>query len=214
MSAAEVDDIVDNTIRELVKAKLAQIGSTPDKVFADPGNHPYITAKDGRHIFIHSARIRDPIAVISLGNSSCPRFAAPGSNHHMEIFAVLDQQGKEKKWEAKTVNLMGAAQRVRAGTPVIQRDHGPNTQFRFSLSGGEHLELDDDNGNRRLVRITVISGKKVEFRLHTDARPNKLMRDKEKGGRAGLSLAADSLRKAKARKVVVDPLGNILPAND
>ena len=40
------------------------------------------------------------------------------------------------------------------------------------------------------------------------------MRDKEKGGRAGLSLTANSLRKAKARKVVVDPLGNVLPAND
>lgn len=214
MSANEVESIVDDAVRKLVQTKLDQISGEPKKVFADPGNHPYLTAKDGRRIFIHKARIRKAVAVIPLGKSANPRYAAPGSNHHMEIFAVLDEQGKEKKWEAETVSLMAAAQRVRIGTRVVQRDHGPCTQFKFSLSGGEYLELDDGNGGRRLVRVTVISGKKVEFRLHTDARPNKLMRDKEKGGRAGLSLTADSLRKAKARKVVIDPLGNILPAND
>ena len=214
MSANEVENIVDESVRKLVQAKLEQIGGEPKKVFADPGNHPYLTAKDGRHIFIHKARIRKSVAVIPLGKADTPRYAAPGSNHHMEIVAILDTQGKERKWQGKIVSLFEAHQRVRAGEPVIQRDQGPNTKFKFSLAGGEHLELDDDKGGRRLVRVTVISGKKVEFRLHTDARPNKLMRDKEKGGRAGLSLSADSLRKAKARKVVVDPLGNILPAHD
>ena len=53
----------------------------------------------------------------------------------------------------------------------------------------------------------------MEFRLHTDARPITLLRQIKEGGR-GLSKPVDSLRKAKARKVVVDPLGNILPAND
>ncbi len=213
MSADEVDNIVDDTIRKLVQAKLEQIGGEPKRVFADPANHPYLTASDGRRIFIHKARIRKPVAVIPLGKSASPRYAAPGSNHHMEIYAVLDEQGKEKKWEAEIVSLMAAAQRVRAKQPVTQRDHGPNTKFKFSLAGGEYLELDDDKGARRIVRVTVISGKIVEFRLHTDARPITLLRQ-TKGGRAGLSMPVNSLRKAHARKVVVDPLGNILPAHD
>ncbi len=137
---------------------------------------------------------------------------APGSNHHMEIVATVDVQGNETRWEALTVNLMDAAERVRNGKPVVKRDHGPGKTFKFSLAGGEYLELHED-GNRRLVRVTVISGKIVEFRLHTDARPITLLRE-TKGGRAGLSKPVDSLRKANARKVVVDPLGKILWAND
>lgn len=213
MSGDEVENIVDDTIRKLVQAKLEQIGGEPKKVFADPGNHPYMTAGDGRKVFIHKARIRKPVGVIALGKSSSPRYAAPGSNHHMEIVAVLDEQGKETRWEATTVTLMEAAQRVRDGKPVVQREHGPGKQFKFSLAGGEYMELEQDDGNRPVVRVTVISGKIVEFRLHTDARPITLLRQ-TRGGRAGLSKPVDSLRKAKARKVVVDPLGNILPAND
>ena len=115
----------------------------------------------------------------------------------MEIFAVLDEQGKEKKWEAKIVSLMEAAQRVRAEQPVVQRDHGPNTKFKFSLAGGEYLEMDDEQRrNRGSYRVTVISGKIVEFRLHTDARPITLLR-KTKGGRAGLSQPGNSLRRPK-----------------
>ena len=116
MSANEVEDIVDDTIRELVQAKLKQIGGEPKKVFADPANHPYLTADDGRKIFIHKARIRKPVGVIPLGKSAAPRYAAPGSNHHMEIFAILDEQGNEKTWESKIVSIFDAAQRVRVST--------------------------------------------------------------------------------------------------
>jgi hypothetical protein len=150
--------------------------------------------------------------IISIGKGIRRRWVDGAvENQHMEIWAVLDKMGGEKKWDAKTVSVREAAKRLQAKQPVIQREHGPNTKFKFSLALDEYLQLDD---GKRLVRVKGISHKKVEFRLHTDGRPNNLMRDKTKGGRAGLSLAADSLRKAKARKVVVDPLGNILPAND
>jgi CRISPR-associated endonuclease Csn1 len=212
MSGNEVSGIVDPAIRRLVEVKLSQNGGDPKKIFADPANLPYLTSKDGRHIFIHKARIRKKISAVRLGKTQSPRFVAPGSNHHMEVFAVLDEHGRETSWEAKTVSLLDAAQRLHEGIAVVQRDHGPNTCFKFSLAGNEYLELDGDNGNRRLVRVVVISGKNVEFRVHNDARPSKMMR--EKGGRAGLAFPVNSLRKAKARKVTVDPLGNVVPAND
>ena len=212
MSEDEIAAIVDPSVRQLVNAKLEQIGGDAKKVFSDRANHPYLTARDGRKIFIHKARIRKAIGAITLGKPPTERFAAPGSNHHMEIVAVVDAWGNEKSWEAVTVNLMEAAQRVRLGIPVVRHDHGPGKKFKFSLAGGEYLEL-TENGNHRLVRVTVISGKIVEFRLHSDARPITLLRQ-TKGGRAGLSKPIDSLRKLNARKVVVDPLGKILSAND
>jgi CRISPR-associated endonuclease Csn1 len=211
MSANEVENIVDDTIRTLVQAKLKLIGGEPKKVFADPGNHPYLTAKDGRHIFIHKARIRKPVAVIPLGKSSSPRYVAPGSNHHMEIFAVLDSEGKERTWDSVIVNLFQAHRRVSAAEPVIQRGHGQNTTFKFSLAGGEYVEMDNNSGGRSLYRVTVISGNQIEFRLHTDARPITILK-KIQGARVRCSPSA--LMRAKARKVVVDPMGNILPAND
>ena len=85
MLSGEIENIVDDTIRELVQAKLDQVGGEPDKAFADVANHPYLTARDGRKIFIHKARIREKKAVVALSHAGGPRYAAPGSNHHMEI---------------------------------------------------------------------------------------------------------------------------------
>ncbi|MCE5268630.1 MAG: type II CRISPR RNA-guided endonuclease Cas9 [Planctomycetaceae bacterium] len=221
MSLNEVENIVDDTIRRLVLEKLEQVGGDPNKVFADDGNRPYLTAKDGRRIFINKARIKKAVAVVPLGTRDAQRYAAPGTNHHMEIVAVVDEHGTERSWTVlktrdcdkfeEPVSLFEAAERVRTGQPVVQRDHGPNTKFKFSLAGGEYVEMDDGQGNRSLYRVTVISGKQVEFRLHTDARPITLLK-KIRGARVRCSVGA--LFKAKARKVVIDPLGNVLPAND
>ena len=136
MSADEVENIVDDTVRKLVQARLAQIGGEPKKVFADPANHPYLTAGDGRCIFIDKARIRKAVAVIPLGKSASPRYAAPGSNHHVEIYAVLDEQGNEKKWEARTVTLMeacAASPGEAAGGPTRPR---PKHQIQILAGGG------------------------------------------------------------------------------
>ncbi len=211
MSIDEINSIVDPTIRDLVQEKLEKIGGEPKKAFADPNNLPYIQSKGGRLIPIKKARIRKNINVIPL-NKQNTRFAAPGSNHHMEIVAIMNDKGEEIEWEGNIVSLFEAYRRRKAHEPVIRDkryDWGLNKKFKFSLAGGEYLELE----NKKLVRITVISGDKIEFRLHNDARPITMLR-KEKGARAGLSKTADALRKAKARKVVVDPLGNVIPAND
>ena len=166
------------TIRfaRLVQAKLEQIGGEPKKVFADPGNHPYLTAGDGRSIFIHKARIRKPVAVIPLGKPASPRYAAPGSNHHMEIFAVLDKEGKEKKWDAKIVSLFEAHRRVVRANPsfnaITARTPSSNSRWR----GGNTWKWMTNRGAPALSLSRVISGKSVEFRLHTDARPITVVR--------------------------------------
>jgi CRISPR-associated endonuclease Csn1 len=217
MSVEDVDKIVDGKIRELVRESLGQ-GGEPKKVFADPAKHPYLTAANGRKIFVHKARIRKAQKVVALGAPGAPRFVAPGTNHHMEIVAIVDGHGVEKRWEAgrppladpSPVSLIEAAERIRRGEPVIRRDHGAGKKFKFSLAGGEYVEMEGEEGKRSLFRVTVISGNQVEFRLHTDARPITVL--KMLGARVRRS--PETLRKAGARKVAVDPLGNILPAND
>jgi CRISPR-associated endonuclease Csn1 len=206
-----VADIVDDRIREIVQKHLEQNGGDLKKAFADPNNHPYMKSKDGRLIPIHKVRIRRSDKPMVVGKGTKQRYVNPGSNHHMEIVGVLDKEGKEKKWEGHIVSLFEAVARHRAGEPVIRRDHGDRMTFKFSLAGDEHVEMEFQSGKKELYRVVVISGNQVEFRLHTDARPSTLVK-KIPGARVRLS--ADSLRKGKARKVAVDPLGNVFPAND
>lgn len=211
MSREDVKKIVDKRIRRLVQEKLG--GGEPKKVFADESNHPYMRARDGRIIPIHKARVRKTDATIQVGSGRSARHVAAGKNHHMEIIAILDAQGREKRWKGPVVSLFEAAQRLRDDSAVVQRDHGPGTKFKFSLAGNEYVEMEHEAGTPRLYRAVVISRDNVEFRLHSDARPNSILRRKEdSSGR--VRRAVDSLRKAKARKVVVDLLGNVLPAND
>ena len=68
--------------------------------------------------------------------------------------------------------------------------------------------MEYEPGEQRLYRVVGISEGDMEFHLHTDARPTMMEgRKRVRGGPARLF-------KAKARKVVIDPLGNVLPAND
>jgi len=215
MSLEKVNAIVDPRIRRAVQQKLEQLGGPPKTAFADAANHPYFRTRDGRIIPIHKARIRKAQATISLGEGARRRYAAPGKNHHMEIVARLDAQGNEKSWEPHVVTLFEAQRRlahsrVEPSEPVVRRDHGAGKRFKFSLAGGEYVEMEHEAAKRQLFRVTVISGNEVEFRLHTDARPDKVLR--KIGGRVRRTAA--SLFKAKARKVALDPLGNVLPAND
>jgi hypothetical protein len=69
----------------------------------------------------------------------------------------------------------------------------------------------DVKGNEELTRVTVISEGQAEFVLHKDARPITV-RKKIPGAR--IRSSPDAMRKANARKVIIDPLGEIHSARD
>jgi CRISPR-associated endonuclease Csn1 len=205
-----VDDIVDDRVREKVKERLAELGGDPAKAFQDKNNHPYFRAKDGRVIPIHKVRIRKGDKPIEIGRGSKRRYVNPGANHHLAVVAVLDKKGNDKRWEYRIVTRFEALQRKRRGEQIVLRPKSEQEQFKFSLAGGEHVLMQDGDGVERLYRVTVISQSEVEFVLHTDARPITVR--KKEGGR--VRCTPKRLKEREARKVTVDPLGNILPAND
>jgi CRISPR-associated endonuclease Csn1 len=213
MSTHEVDAIVDPVVQRLVKEKLNAIGKTPDKAFADASNHPHFVSKKDSHriILIHNARIRKSDKPIAIGKGMKTRYVNPGSNHHMEIVAILAPDGSEKKWKGVLVSRYDAMQRKKDGKQIVNRDHGEGHSFKFSLAGGEHVMMNTAGEGEKLYRVTVISSGRIEFVLHTDARPITL-RKKERGARVHCS--PNTLRTNNARKVLVDPLGRILAAND
>ena len=150
MSVDEINSIVDPAIRDLVQEKLKKLGGEPRKSFADQNNLPYIQAKGGRLIPIKKARIRKNVSVIPL-NKQNTRFAAPGSNHHMEIIAVLNDKGEEIEWEGNIVSLFEAYRRRKAHESVIKREHGANKKFKFSLAGGEYVQVRSENSIKYVV---------------------------------------------------------------
>lgn len=212
MSTQEVDRIVDDRVRMLVQEKLEKIGLEPAKAFQDNQNLPYLTAKDGRIIPIKRARIRKSDSTIHIGKGTAARYVAPGANNHMEIIAILDNVGNVRKWEGVIVSRFEAHQRKASGKPVIVRDHGPGKKFLFSLAGGEHVIMRREGSDaEELLRVTVISDAAVEFVHHLDARP---ITERKKIHGARIRSTPAALQKRKVRKVVVDPLGNVLPGND
>ena len=89
----------------------------------------------------------------------------------MEIVAELDANGNEVRWEGIIVSRFEAMQRHRRNEHLIQTNHLPERRFVFSLAGGEHVVMTDDEGNEQLFRVTAISRANNEFILHRDARP-------------------------------------------
>ena len=67
----------------------------------------------------------------------------------MEIFAILDEQGKEEQWDGEIVSLFEAAPaRVVLEKPVIQRDHGPNTSSSSLWRGENTLKWRTNRGSQ------------------------------------------------------------------
>lgn len=142
MSLREVENIVDQTVRQVVQERLRALDVPPDKAFADASQHPHmVSKKDPRRIIpIHSARIRMSDRPIEIGKSTKRRFVNPGENHHTEIVAILGPDGTAKRWDDVVVSRYAATQRLDRREPIIQLDHGQNRHFVFSLAGGEYIE--------------------------------------------------------------------------
>lgn len=209
MTESQVENIVDPLIREKVRAWLM---TQPSKGKKEAISYPCVRARDGREIPIKSARIRQAVAAVPVGQAPRTRYVKPGANHHTVIVATLDKDGNEIRWEDHPVTRLDVHRRKAAGDPIIQKDWGDDKVFKFTLCANEYLLTQDENGGEQLIRLLSVSERMNEFRLHSDARPATEARKRGSGAR--IILSGESMRKRKAQKVRVTYLGEIVPAND
>lgn len=212
LSAGEISQIVDHTIRALVQKAVDATGKPPADTFKDPGNLPHLHGKNGRTTPIRRVRIRKSGKPIQVGSGSKARYVNPGANHHMAIVAVLDEDGIEKKWEGHLVTRFEAMARVRhkkaeLSSSVVQKDYGEDRRFKFWLSGGDHVLLRRDGETDELCRVVVLSGSQLEFVFHSNANPVTI-RKKSPGERIRCSVGR--LQDLCARKVELTPLGKVI----
>jgi CRISPR-associated endonuclease Csn1 len=214
LTKTEIEDIVDPGVRQRVLEKLEEVGGDIKK-FTKEENLPFLLAKDGRRIPIKRVRLRKKTPTVTLGEGRRAREVTPGSNHHIEIFAEFDEHGEEVEWDGQVVSMFEAHQRMKAGQPIVQKNHGPDHVFKFSLAQGEVVECDDKQQGRSLFvfrKVTQLTagGIQIGFAPLNDARKAREMQV----SRAWLWTTPNTLGERHARKVLVSPLGEVSEAHD
>jgi CRISPR-associated endonuclease Csn1 len=206
----EDDVIVDHAIRDILRAKLTEIGGNP-KAFEKPENTPYILTSTGKRTPIRKVRIRETRNPLRVGEGSNERYVASGGIHHVELFVTRDEKRREL-WDSRVIQITEAYKRQREKKPVVARvlEDALEAEFLFSISNDDTIEIKDGD-LRKIVRIKKSAENKQIFYVpvndaHTDADQMKLAIVKSK--------TPSTLKPLEARKVVVDLLGRVHPSND
>jgi hypothetical protein len=218
LSEKDIESIVDPVVRIAVKEKFNLLEG--DLTRCESANDwPSLLGSNGRLIPIRKVRIRKVLNVFAVGKGERERFVMPSSNHHVEVFARLDAHGKEISWDGIAVSLLEAAERRRCGKPIVAHVY-PDSEdylFKFSLMGGDIVELhrnckhEDGKCSPDLYRLrTIAANGQLSFVRINDAR----LKDEIKKAKEWWSPMSGGLRKLSCRKVVVDVLGRLHPAND
>jgi CRISPR-associated endonuclease Csn1 len=215
LGVKDVESIVDPAVRQAVRAKADELGGDLNKCNPREGveDWPLLATKSGKLVPIKRVRIQKPLQVEAVAKGAArERYVALSSNHHVAIFAGLDQRGKEKHWEPMIVSLYEAMDRNRLGLPVVQRTCAgeENYAFKLSLMGGDTVRLHRECNHAQGIcqpsfwRLrTIASNGQISLVRIQDAR---LKTEIQRSGH-WWSPMADALRKLGCEKVVIDTLG-------
>jgi hypothetical protein len=210
--------IVDPAIRKAVLAKAQQFQLDLSK--CETGEDwPLLVGRDGKRIPIRKVRVRRTLEVTPVGKGERQRFVQPGSNHHVEVFAQVDGRGRDVRWDSLPVSLLVTAARARKQAAVVNRSYqeAEDYTFKFSLMGGDTVKLHKDCNHATgrccpgIYRLrTIAENGQLSFVSVNDARLKKDIQLAKQWWSPG----ADALRRLDCRKVMVDLLGRVHPAND
>lgn len=202
--------IVDQGIRRALQAKLKVIGGDP-KLFDRPENTPCLNSRDGRMIPIKKVRVRETKSPLKVGQGARERFVASAGIHHVALFVTRDIKRKEA-WDSAVVQITEAYERQRLKKPLVSREiaSNPDATFLFSLAKGDTVEI-TKNGESQIQRIREFKENKQIFMVPVnDAHPAK----EQDALHISWSKKPSTIMPFAPRKVVVDLLGGVHPAND
>lgn len=216
LSAADIENIVDPTVREAVRCKAMGLGGDltkwrPDELGTD---WPVLKTKSEKLHPIKRVRIRKALAVQTIGYGERARHVALANNHHVAIFALLDGDGREKRWESIVVSLFEAMERRQKQQPVVQTTYleAGEYRFKFSLMGGDTVLLHKTCNHYQgtctpsVWRVrTITQTERIALVPINDARMKAEIKSAKQWWEPGI----DALRKLAAVKVSIDSLGRI-----
>jgi hypothetical protein len=138
------------------------------------------------------------------------RFVAENNIHHFELF--VRRNGRKEVWCHVPVTLYEAFQRRRRGEDVVSRVfiQEPDAEFLCSLMKGDTIEIDYKDG-RQVFRVKKFYATGSIWLTQAN---NAQKDDEQKRDKTTWSKRPNELKVLHPRKVVVDLLGRVHPAND
>ena len=192
LSKGELAEIRDEDVRRIVSEWVAEHGGDPKKAFQQAYPKRGRKGPPIRKVRLLKKQQINLMAPVSTG------YADLGNNHHIAIYRMPDGAV-----EYDVVSLFEASRRLAQGRPIVRRDRGGGAQFVMSLTQGEILEFQENGKAQRRVVESIWSAGPIVMVDHDDAIGASVFRP---GAKTVLSRGA--------RKVSVDPIGRIHPAND
>ena len=190
LGKAALMDIRDERVGEIVRKWVESRGGDPKKAFP-----PY--PKRGRKgPEIRKVRVLRK-QKIGLMAKAATGYADLGNNHHIAVFRLPNG---ETAFEV--VSLFEASRRMTRGEPAVRRARDDGATFVMSLSQGDALRFPDSGPAVKIVESVWASGQIVVVD-HIDAI-----------GATRFQPMAGAVVKRGARKLSIDPIGRIRPAND
>ncbi len=181
----------DQKIREIVEDWVDRHGGDPKKAFL---SYPKRGRKgpEIRKVRLRRKQQVELMAKVSTG------YADLGNNHHIAIYRLPDGTV-----DYDVVSLLEASLRLGRRESVVRRKRGDGAKFIMSLSPGDSLELaKGGGGEKRWVVKKIASKGQVTLWDHRDAI-----------GETKYEPRARTIANG-GKKISVDPIGRIRPAND
>ena len=184
----------DRRVREILMAHLKASAAPPDKPQKAYPPYPRLgpngpEIRKARALTTQQKKLMVPVA---------NGFADPANNHHIAVYRLPDG-----KADYEVVSLYAAARRLSRGEPVVRRDRGDGAAFVMSLSAGEAVEFPSGEKKGIWIVKSIASKGQLELLDHRDANKSNTWAPR-----------ASTFLKFCSRKVSLDPLGRVRPAND
>jgi CRISPR-associated endonuclease Csn1 len=192
MSGEDVKAIRDGGVRGTVAAWVAAHGGDAKKAFA---TFPQL-GEGGPHIYKARLIERKRLEVMA---DTAHGYLELGLNHHIAIY-----QKAEGRIESEIVSLFCAARRLSMHEPVVRRDRKDGSRFVMSLSSGDSIQFTSGDYLGVWIVISIWADGRVEIKAANDAGTS---------GKKRTTLSPSKLL-THGRKISVDPIGRIRPAND
>ena len=208
------DQIADPKVREAVQKKYKSLGGEqPSKLWGDDDQRdrfPRLEGPNGGSV-IRKVRLRVDAKPRAVGNGVRQRNYASGkdSNYACMIYAILDKDGHEIRWEHEITDRLTAHERLsanhrRPGEKVLLPIETDTRRFKFALRKNDMLEADGPDGDRELYRVQKFSQNEIQLCEHTRSTITNTQRTPW-----NRITSTDNFRKRNAVKVDVSAIGEV-----
>lgn len=205
LSQSELAKIRDDNVRKTVDRWVEAHGGDPKKAFRTyPKCSP--NGPEIRKVRLLKKRQKRLMAQVATG------YAELGDNHHIAIYRL-----PSGKTDFEVVSLFEASRRLAKRDPLVQREHRNGGQFIMSLSPGDVIEFQKGKEQGFWVVHGITSNGRPTLADINDARPTSIKESEKRrmdGKRKDFEPRFGGFMSRQPRKLSVDPIGRVRPAND